>query len=271
MAFKMKGPKFFKSALKQTESPVKHPSHNKHHPNAYNNLSDKQKEGDRPGPHLGFARMEQEHVRNAPHSHHHPKGAKLMEDKKKKKGLPEGVVESPNKQKEDEEKGKVASSLIGAAGEVGKELIINKKAAREADVASKKADILLNRPSPSSALKQTGWEEDVVSERGIPVDDPDPYTPPEEPSMWDKFKQVHIDAYDKYKDFKNLSKKARKRAYDEASALGVGIVEYLKDPNYWGHRSDRFKKAYDKEREHDAKERKRRESADFAEERMKNR
>jgi hypothetical protein len=267
MAFKMKGPKFFKSALKQTESPVKHPSHSRHHPNAYNNLSQKQKD-DPYGPHLGFAKMEQDHLDQSSHSHHHPKGKKLMEDKNKKKGLPEEVTESPNKQKEDEEKGKVASSLIGAAGEVGKELITDKKATREADVASKKADILLDRPSPSSGLKQTGWEEDVVSERGIPVDDPDYYRK-EEPSMWDKFKQAHIDAYDKYKDFRNLSKKARKRVYDEASALGVGIVEYLKDPNYWGHRSDRFKKAYDKEL--DTQERKRRESADFAEERMKNR
>ena len=143
------------------------------------------------------------------------------------------MVESPNKQKEDEEKGKVASSLIGAAGEVGKELITDKKSTREADVASKKADILLDRPSPSSALKQTGWEEDVVSERGIPtIDDTDPYTPPEEPSMWDKFKQVHIDAYDKYKDVQKLTKKARQHAYEEESALGVGTVEDRKDTNY---------------------------------------
>ena len=70
---------FTKSALKQTESPVKHPSHNKHHPYAYNNLSDKQKDPDRPGPHLGFAKMEQEHLGQSSHSHHHPpKGAKKL-------------------------------------------------------------------------------------------------------------------------------------------------------------------------------------------------
>tara|TARA_R100000656_G_scaffold112470_1_gene84617 strand:- start:238 stop:501 length:264 start_codon:yes stop_codon:yes gene_type:complete len=59
-----------------TKSPLKGKgasgTHSSHHPSAYSNLTQEQKD-DPWGQHLGFARMEQEHLDQSSHSHHHPK------------------------------------------------------------------------------------------------------------------------------------------------------------------------------------------------------